>query len=57
MVDINVTVSIDVFCNECGVPLNAEHNSIRDEINVDPCEGCMNAKYVEGVTDGSEAAE
>lgn len=57
MVDISATISIDVFCGDCGGTLDAEHNQHRDEIIVQLCDSCLQAKYNEGVTDGSEAAE
>jgi len=57
MVDISTTISVDVFCSDCGGALEAVYESLRSEINVDHCDDCFQNKYNEGVTDGSDAAE
>lgn len=52
MVDISTTINVDVLCSNCGGTLNAEHNSIKDELVVDLCDDCLQAKHKEGYDEG-----
>lgn len=45
-----ICVSIDIFCELCGKPLESE--SGEDFIHVRPCEHCMDNKYNDGYSVG-----
>jgi len=55
--DIDLNVGFDVECATCGATVKATMNRNQDTLSVEPCEGCLQAKYNEGYDDAEKEAE
>ena len=51
----NLTVELSAYCNKCGAGIcrNVEIDKNMN-INIDPCETCLDAEYDRGYSDGYE---
>jgi len=47
-------LEINAVCDKCGKDLKAEF--VRDTLNVEPCEKCLEEEYSKGYDNGTEKA-
>ena len=51
----NLTVELSAYCNKCGAGIcrNVEIDK-NTNINIDPCDACLEVEYDRGYSDGYE---